>query len=288
MSERLIRVEGGELCIESFGLDTDPAVLLIGGMAQSMDWWDVELCQLLADGGRFVTRYDHRDTGRSSSSPVGSPSYSANDLDSDPLRILDALGIGRAHLVGMSMGGGIAQELAARQPERLLTITLIATSPAGERVEQVTLPPPLPQLVDWLGVTDEPAWEDHAAVVDHLVESQRHFGPVEFDEDRVRAMASAQVDRTRDMAASVANHAAAEGSSEPFRLMDLAVPTLVLHGTADPLFPIAHGEALAAEIPGATFLALDRMGHEIPPPRLWPVVVPAILHHTATDPSPGA
>ena len=90
MTERLIPVDGGELCVEGFGQDADAAILLIGGMAQSMDWWDVALCQLLADGGRFVIRYDHRDTGRSSASPAGAPSYSAHDLMLDPLRILDA------------------------------------------------------------------------------------------------------------------------------------------------------------------------------------------------------
>ena len=106
------------------------------------------------------------------------------------------------------MGGGITQALAAHHPERLQTITLIATSPAGDRVGQTALPPPLPRLREWLRATPEPAWEDRRAVVDHLVEAQRqHFGPVGFEEGRVRALASASVDRTRDMAASNTNHA---------------------------------------------------------------------------------
>lgn len=118
MAERLVTVDGVELCLETFGDRTDPALLLIGGAAASMDWWDVGFCQRLADGGRFVVRYDHRDTGNSVTSPVGEPSYSSQDLATDPLRILDALGIARAHLVGLSMGGGIAQHLAARHPDR--------------------------------------------------------------------------------------------------------------------------------------------------------------------------
>jgi pimeloyl-ACP methyl ester carboxylesterase len=283
MGEQLVTTDGVELCLETFGDPADPAVLLISGLAASMDWWDVELCERLAGHGRFVVRYDHRDTGRSESSPAGKPSYTGDDLVADPLRVLDALGIARAHAVGISMGGGIAQHLAAQHPERLDSITLISTTAAGARADRTSLPEMEPRIAaTFHDPAPEPAWDDRAAVVEYLVENERPFaGSLGFDEDRVRRVAEAVVDRTRDIAASQVNHWAVEGSEFGFRLADIDVPTLVLHGTADPLFPFGHGEALAAEIRGAALVPLEGMGHQTPPPELWDVVVPAIARHTA-------
>lgn len=284
MTERLVTVDGVDLCMETFGHRTDPGVILIGGGAGSMDWWEVGFCELLADHERFVIRYDHRDTGRSATSPVGKPSYTSDDLVTDPLRILDALGIARAHVVGLSMGGGIAQTLAALHADRVLSATLIATSPAGSREDTTKLPPADPDVAATFDdPAPEPAWDDRAAVVEYIVEGERPYaGSLGFDEDRVRRIANIVVDRTRNIASSVTNHwVVEEGSSPPFRLADIAVPTLVLHGTTDPCFPLAHGEALAAEIPGATLIPLEGMGHQVPPPPLWEIVVPAIVQHTS-------
>src|SRR4051812_26117136 len=105
--KQVVDAPGAKLCVEAFGAPGDPAVLLIAGMAQSMDWWEPAFCARLAGAGRFVVRYDHRDTGGSTRCPPGSPDYGFDELGTDPLRVLDALGVDRAHLVGMSMGGGI-------------------------------------------------------------------------------------------------------------------------------------------------------------------------------------
>ncbi|TWE30053.1 pimeloyl-ACP methyl ester carboxylesterase [Prauserella muralis] len=279
-------VDGAELCLETFGDRAAPAILLIGGAAASMDWWDAEFCELLAARGRFVIRYDHRDTGRSVASPVGAPTYSAADLTRDPIRILDGLGLDRAHVVGVSMGGGIAQELALRDPGRLLTMTLIATSPIGTRGDPTPLPPMDPRIAAVFGnPAPEPAWDDRAAVLEYLVDAERDYeGPRGFDEAWVRRVVRRIVDRSRDLRASLTNHdlvIAAEQDGDELRLADVTVPALVLHGTDDPLFPLPHGTALAAEIPGAAFVALEGMGHQVPPPRLWEVVVSAITRHTA-------
>ena len=199
------------------------------------------------------------------------------------LRILDALGIARAHLVGVSMGGGIAQSLAAQHPDRLLTITLIATSAAGERDGTDPLPPPAARVQALFDTPPPaPAWNDRRAVIDHLVEGERAFaGSLPFDEERVRRIAGVVVDRTRDLEASLTNHwILADGEAPSFRLADITVPTLVLHGTDDPFFPFEHGRALAAGIPGARLVALEGMGHQVPPPELWDVVVAEILRHT--------
>jgi pimeloyl-ACP methyl ester carboxylesterase len=283
MTERLVSAAGAELCVQTFGARTDPAVVMISGMGASMDWWEVDFCTRLAGAGRFVVRYDHRDTGRSTGYPPGEPGYTADELATDPLRVLDALGVERAHLVGVSMGGGIAQQLAAQHAERVATITLIATSPAGTRADPTPLPPPEPRLAATFAhpaATPDPA--DRAAVIDWIVQDYRPYaGTLGFDEQRVRRVAEVVADRSPDAVSRSANHsAAAEGSAPPFRLADIAVPTLVLHGSADPLFPLPHGQALATEIPGASLLVLDGMGHEVPPPQLWDTVLTEIVRHT--------
>ncbi|MGH3715419.1 MAG: alpha/beta fold hydrolase [Micromonosporaceae bacterium] len=283
--ERVLRVGGVELCVESFGDPAQPAILLIGGAASSMDWWDDELCQLLADGGRHVIRYDLRDTGRSTSYPAGAPGYTGDDLVADVTGLLDALELPRAHLVGVSMGGGMAQRIAVQQPERVASLTLIATSPGGPGgPDNPDLPPMTDRmLASFSDPAPEPDWSDREAVVDYMVEAVGLFaGSLGVDESRIRRIAGRMYDRTTDMAASQTNHWILEGGGEPLRpqLGKITAPTLVLHGTDDPLFPYGHGEALAREIPGAELIPLPGMGHEVPPPQLWDVVVPAILRHT--------
>jgi pimeloyl-ACP methyl ester carboxylesterase len=283
----MVTAGGVELCTEAFGSPGDPAVLLIGGAAMSMDYWDDELCERLAAAGRHVVRYDHRDTGRSTSYPAGKPGYTSGDLTADVLRVLDGLGIERAHLVGVSMGGGIAQDVAARHPGRVLSLTLVATGAAGERSDTTPLPPPEPRLAaTFTDPPPEPDWTDREAAIGYVVDSLRPYaGSLGLAEERARAQVTSLVERTRDLPASQQNHWLVVGGDgereEPYRMADLRVPTLVMHGTDDPLFPLPHGEALAAEIQGATFVPLPGMGHEVPPPQLWDVVVPAITRHTS-------
>src|SRR5947208_16289966 len=128
MAEQLIAVGDVELCAESFGVAADPAILLITGASGSMDWWPVPFCQLLVAAGRRVIRYDHRDTGRSTHWPAGAPGYASADLITDAVGLLDAFDIPEAHVVGLSMGGAIAQQLALNHPDRISSITLIATT----------------------------------------------------------------------------------------------------------------------------------------------------------------
>jgi pimeloyl-ACP methyl ester carboxylesterase len=128
VTETMMPVNGIQVCVETFGERTEPPLLLLAGEAASMDWWDDEFCRRLAAGGRFVVRYDHRDTGRSTAFPLGDHAYSAVDLMNDALGVLDALGVRAAHLVGICLGGGLAQRIAAQHPERVLTLTLMSTS----------------------------------------------------------------------------------------------------------------------------------------------------------------
>src|SRR3954453_9202246 len=130
MTERMVEANGVELCTEPFGNPADPPILLIMGIGASMLWWEEGFCQLLADGGRFVIRYDHRDTGRSVTYAPGRPEYTGDDLVADAAGVLDAFGLPAAHVVGVSAGGAFAQVLALGSPHRVRTLVLISSSPA--------------------------------------------------------------------------------------------------------------------------------------------------------------
>jgi pimeloyl-ACP methyl ester carboxylesterase len=278
--EQIVLANGVDLCVETFGDPGDPAILLIAGAMGSMLSWEDEFCERLAAGGRHVIRYDQRDTGRSVTYEPGAPKYTGPDLVADAVGILDALGVARAHVVAISMGGVVAQFVALDYPDRVASLTLISTSPSGSDDD-------LPGMADTLRAhfaepPPEPDWSDRAAVIEYLVEDARPYASTShpFDEAPWRELAGRDFDRSINLASS-ANHFLAEGGGRwRERLGEVRAPTLVLHGTEDPLFPIEHGVALAREIPGADLVALEQMGHELPR-RVWGIVVPAILAHTS-------
>lgn len=282
--ERLMDLGGVELCVETFGEpDADP-LLLIAGAAQSLVWWEVDFCRRLAASGFRVLRYDHRDTGRSTTTPAGRPGYTSRDFFDDPRRLLDALDVGAAHVVGLSMGGAMAQLLALEHPERVRTLTLMSTTPAVAGPADRDLPPPEPRVMaTFTEPAPEPDWTDRDAVIDYRVETERPFaGSLGFDETRSRELATVEVDRARDMAASLTNHFVLTGEPETTLTLDrITAPTLVVHGTTDPMFPLDHGRALAAEIPGARLIPLDGVGHQQPPRQCWDEVIGAIVELTS-------
>jgi pimeloyl-ACP methyl ester carboxylesterase len=270
----LLDVDGVRIAAETFGSAGDPAVLLIAGAGASMDWWEPEFCTRLAAAGRHVIRYDHRDTGESESYPPGRPGYRADRLHLDAVGVLDALGVERAHVVGMSAGGGIAQVLALTVPDRLRSLTLMSTSggPGDEDLPAGHLP-----------AVAAPDWADRAAVVEWLVEYQRVLASPSrpYDAAAVREVARIAIARTASPESAETNHYAAEGGESAWRgrLPTITTPTLVLHGDEDPAFPLPHGEALAREIPNARLVVLPRTGHEFPREN-WPVVLQELIAHT--------
>lgn len=279
--EQIVPVNGVKLCVQTFGPAEAEPVLLIAGGASSMLYWDEEFCARLAAGPRRVLRYDHRDTGRSTTSPAGAPDYTAADLLGDVTGLLDAFDIDRAHLVGLSMGGGLAQLTAIAHPRRVASLTLIATGPAGPG-DHPDLPSMPEQVQAEFAAVPEPDWSDRAAVLDYLVEQERLCAArsVPFDTTGMRATMTRVLDRSPDPAAMF-NHFAVMGGDAPRnRLAEITAPTLVLHGDEDPVWPPAHGAALAAEIPGARLVTMPQVGHEWPR-RAWTAALPAILAHTA-------
>jgi pimeloyl-ACP methyl ester carboxylesterase len=281
-----MEINGVEICVDTTGQPTDPAVLLIAGAASAMDWWRDGLVQRLAAGGRYVIRYDTRDTGQSVNYPAGEPGYTFMDLVDDAVGVLDELGVRSAQIVGISMGGALAQVMALQHPDRVDSLVLLATT--SVRQGQGDLPGMTPELAEFFADHPQPDYTDRTAMVANTVLVMSKFeGPAYFDEEWVRATAGRVFDRTRSMAASEQNHMLiAEGDQPDLPLNAIERPTLVLHGTADPLFPIEHGEALARAIPGAVFRPLPGVGHQPPPPALWDTVVPWILElgHEGREP----
>jgi pimeloyl-ACP methyl ester carboxylesterase len=276
----MIQIDGVELCTESFGDCADPPVLLIMGLGASMLWWPDDFCRALADGRRFVIRYDHRDTGRSSTYPPGEPGYSADDLLDDVVAILDAYELDAAHLVGVSAGGAMAQLLALDHPHRVLSLVLVSTSPAVAAGR--TLPPPRAEFGRFFSEHQLDA-TDRASVIDYRVGYTLMLSGSEqpLDEEGVRRFISRDVARARDFAAAGNHDQLTDDGRERGPLSSITVPTLVVHGTADPMFPLEHGQALADLIPQARLLTVTGAGHGIGPidPQL---AANAILEHTSS------
>jgi pimeloyl-ACP methyl ester carboxylesterase len=280
VAERMIELNGAELCAESFGDPADPPVLLVMGIGASMLWWEEGFCRMLAGGGRFVLRYDHRDTGRSVSYPPGLPGYTGADLVGDAAGVLDAHDVSAAHVVGVSAGGAFAQLLALERPERVLSLVLISTSPAtpGDR----DLPSPTEAFGQFVA-TVEVDWSHRGSVIEYHMAYSRLLagGRRPFDEAAIRGLVLRDVDRARDFGAAQNHDLLAEGESSRKPLSSVTVPTLVIHGTADPMFPVEHGEALAREIPGARLLRLEGAGHGVDRAD-WAAIARGILEHIAS------
>src|SRR5262249_8795704 len=281
----MIEVSGVELCTEPFGDLADQPILLVQGVGASMLWWDEGFCRKLSGSGCFVIRYDHRDTGRSITYEPGRPGYTGADLAADALGVLDACGIPSAHVVGVSAGGAFAQLLALEFPERVRSLVLISTSPTtpGDR----DLPAPTDEFRRFVS-TARVDWSDPDSVVDYVVGYSRMLAGDRrpFDEALLRDLVCRDLERAREFAAVRNPDLLAEGECLSGPPSSLAAPTLVIHGTADPMFPVEHGEALAHEIPGARLLRLDGAGHGIDPADRETIAA-VIIDHTVAADSPG-
>jgi pimeloyl-ACP methyl ester carboxylesterase len=282
----MIETNGVELCTEHFGDPADPPILLIQGIGASMLWWEEGFCRMLAEGGRFVIRYDHRDTGRSATYEVGHPGYTATDLIADAVAVLDGFGISAAHVVGVSAGGAFAQRLALDYPDRVLTLVLISTSPATWVDRE--LAPPTPEFTRFVA-TAEVDWSDAASVTAYLVDYSRVLaGPGRpFNEKAVRELVRRDVERASNLAARQNHNAVPDDQRSRKPVSSIVAPTLVIHGTVDPMFPLEHGEALAGEIPGARLLPLEGAGHGVERSD-WGTITRAIVNHTALAGRAGA
>jgi pimeloyl-ACP methyl ester carboxylesterase len=273
MSEGTVSANGIRIWHETFGDPAHPALLLICGLGGQAISMDEELCRRLAEGGRHVIRFDNRDVGLSQWFDEAEP-YTLEDMADDAAGLLDALGIGKAHIVGVSMGGMIAQLISIRHPGVVLSLTSIMST-TGE-------PTPEPPSQEALAVLTTPPGESRDERIEAGVRASRalsgHRYP--FEEERVRRRVALGVDRAwhpagvmRQLAAIVQAPPRAEA------LGGVTAPTLVIHGTADPLVPYEAGVRTAQAVPGAALHSIEGMGHELPRAS-WDEIVGLILEHT--------
>ncbi|MFD8019460.1 alpha/beta hydrolase [Streptomyces lavendulae] len=273
-----------EIAYERFGDPHDPAVLLVMGIALQMLGWPEGFCAELASRGVQVIRFDNRDVGLSSHFPdapvpdvraalagdLSSASYTLSDMAADSVGLLDALDIDGAHVVGLSMGGAIAQTMALEHPDRVRSLTSLMSTTGDLSVGR-----PKPEA---LGALAAPVATAREEVVERMVRTVRVLGSpgFPFDEAAVRDRAARSYDRSHDPL-GVARQAVASiaAGDRTERLRALTVPTLVIHGADDPMCDVSGGRATADAVPGAEFVTFEGMGHDLPR-ALWPEIASLI------------
>jgi pimeloyl-ACP methyl ester carboxylesterase len=279
---------GIQIEYETFGESLSPPLLLIMGLSAQMIGWEKEFCQRLVEKGLFVIRFDNRDVGLSTKfEEAGIPdimaamrgrelqtAYGLDDMADDAVGLLDALGIKKAHICGASMGAMITQVIGYRHPSRVLSLIPIMGT-TGNPV----LPRAKPEAFEML-VTPTP--EEREAYIEHSVIMWKVFwGSLPFDEEIVRKRAADSYDRAFYPPGIPRQHAAIiSNGNRRSRLASISAPTLVIHGSEDPLLPVEHGKDTVEAIPGAEMLVIDGMGHCLPKV-VWPQIVDAIVNHTS-------
>ena len=286
--ERFARVGEIDLCFETFGSPSDPALLMIMGLGTQMIAWPDELIGMLAARGYHVIRFDNRDTGRSSrmrGRPPGvlemltrspkDPPYRLEDMAGDAAGLLDVLEIDAAHVVGASMGGMIAQTLAIEHPQRVLSLCSIMSSTGARSDGQ-------PSYRIYSTFLRRPP-RDREAYVEYASALFRRIGSkgFEVDDARLRDQAGRAYDRGLNPAGTGRQLGAilASGDRTP-ALRELDVPTVVIHGDDDPMVGPSGGHAVAKAIPGAQLRIVEGMGHDLPR-GAWPQIVEAITANAA-------
>lgn len=277
-----------EICYETFGSSEAPPLLLIMGLASQMLMWDEQFCEQLASRGFFVIRFDNRDIGRSTllkgaviatrwqllRGSAGAAAYTLGEMAQDAVGLLDHLGLSAAHVVGVSMGGMIAQVMAIEHPERVLSLVSIMSTTGDRKVGR-----PRPRMM--MRLMRRGARTRDAYIQDHI-QTFRAIGSktYDFEEEHKRERAARMFERGVYPAGSARQLAAvASAADRTEALGGVRVPTTVIHGDADPLVDISGGRATAQAIPGARLVVFPGMGHDLPR-ELWPEIIDAIVENT--------
>lgn len=291
-----VQANGLTICYEETGPADAPPVLLIMGLAAQLTLWPDELVDAIAAGGFRVIRHDNRDAGLSTHfQSAGVPDmdgimaelmagrtpqvpYRLEDMAADALGLLDALAIPAAHIVGASLGGMLAQIIAAGHPRRVLSLVPVFTS-SGNRA----LPPGSKEAMAALRTLPQDMTSIDS-IVDHSVWLRRMIGTPGFpyDEGKLRDFLRLNVERDYDPTGPARQFAAAVVAPPRDGLLPrIAAPTLVIHGDRNPLFPIEHGQELAEKIPNAVLKVVPGMGHDLPPERMPDMAAAMIAHFRA-------
>ena len=279
--------------VESLGREQDPAVVLIMGLGMQLTSWPLELCQPLVDHGYRVIRFDNRDIGLSEKLNgkrgqsfalaafrhalhlhVDAP-YRVETMAEDTVAIMDALGVSAAHLVGASMGGMIGQCVAAAHPERTLSLTSIMSTSGARHLPKASL------RIAHHSLSRPKANASRERIVEHYVKLFQLIGSPGFPtpEEILRERMAANLARSYHPAGTMRQLLAIVASGDRSDCLGkIRAPTLVIHGEADPLVPVAHGKDTAAKIPGASLQIVPGMGHDLAP-TLVPILTEAVLGH---------
>ena len=296
MPEEIARIRDVELCYETFGERSNPTVLLVMGLATQMLGWREDFCAELAERGFHVVRYDNRDVGRSTRFSKHRPptaaqiirrdasaaAYTLDDMADDGVGLLDCLGVDRAHVVGASMGGMIAQTIAIRHPRRVLSLVSIMSNTGSRWTGQPS--------VALYGTLLKSAPRDREGYVAHQMEVFAKIGSPGFprDDEELRATFERAFERGHDPAGAGRQLAAILAATDRTeQLRSIRVPTLVIHGTKDRLVNPSGGRATAKAIPGARLLMVEGMGHDLPR-GAWPQIIDAIAENAARAGAPPA
>ena len=260
MTEKIIRFNDVHICTESFGEINNPTILLIMGATASMIYWEEEFCKRLSNQGFHIIRYDNRDVGKSITYEYGHPEYTFEDLADDAIQVLDAYKVDKAHIVGMSMGGIITQIIALKHPSRVLTISLIMTSNFDS-----SLPKKDNKVTKALSELKIRNWQDKDEVIECFIKKSKVLVGAKniFDEEKIRRLNEEEFNRASNLQ-SIDNHGFIRGWGLYLsRTSEINVPTLVIHGTEDPIIPYEHGVYLSEVIPNAVLVTLEGAGHEL-------------------------
>ena len=260
--EKIITNNDVSLCTEHFGNQNNPAILLIAGATVSMLYWDAGFCKQLADKGYFVIRYDNRDVGKSTTYATGSISYDITDLADDAVHILDGYKIKKATVMGISLGGLIAQIIAIKNADRINSLILMSTGIWG--TADINIPEMDKEVINLQRKAENVNWDDEEAIVDYMLQYAHLMAgrkPVDYarEEKSVREEFNRAVNYR-----SMFNHSMVGGGESYYnRLHEIKVPTLVIHGTDDKIWHFEHSKSLLAEIEHSRLLKLEGTGHEL-------------------------
>lgn len=284
MSEKIIRHKDIQLATESFGKPNQTALLLLGGATVSMLYWEEEFCQRLAQKGFFVIRYDNRDVGRSTTYHPGTTPYDIEDLVEDTMAILDGYHLQKAHFVGMSLGGLIAQIAALKYPNRVETLTLMATGPWGD--SDPDIPEMDARILEFQARAETIDWTNETEVVQYQVEGASLMsGRKPFDRQRNENRIRQEFRRAHNYR-SMFNHATLQGGESYYgKIQAIEQPTLLIHGTDDLIWSFQHTEVMLREIKNSKRVILEETGHELNPAD-WDLIIESIANHTIQKPSP--
>jgi pimeloyl-ACP methyl ester carboxylesterase len=273
-TERIVSANGVELCYETFGDPQQPALLLVMGLGFQLVHWPDEFCRQLADRGFCVVRFDNRDAGRSTHLPGAD--YTLLDMAADVIGLIDALGIERAHVVGASMGGMIAQVMAALHPSRVLSLASLMST-TGRRGKGRTSPRLIRHLFSRGARTEQQAIERRVRLFETIGSSG-----FEQDVNEIRRATALSLLRDPDHRGGRRRQykAVRAAGDRTGQLAQITAPTVVIHGTADRMCHYSGGEATAAAISGAQLLLIPGMGHDFPP-GAWPMIIDAITENTS-------